>query len=138
MPVRTIVSIISAALGGICLIAGGALSLAGKGASQEVVWGVCLLTAQGFFVGFGLRELYLYLARDDKWGRTGAAVLCGILTGVGLPAAAIGNLLLVFADGPNAKLQLPAYALVLFGLGMSTTPGGLMYLSTSGPEAPRS
>jgi hypothetical protein len=130
MPARTIVCIISSVLGVIALVLGLILSIAiqEKGIGMATIFGLMLLTFNGVFTGFGLREFYGWLEQPERWGKTGAGVLAGILTGVFGVAALAGHFWLVLADGPNAHTRLPAGGLVLLGLGMSLATGGMMWM----------
>lgn len=136
MPARTIVSIISSILGVIALIVGLILSIVVRDAGVGIptIFGLVLLTFNGVFIGFGLRELYSFLDRPDIWGKTGTAVLCGILTGLFGVAALGGQFWLILSDGPNAHLRLPVGALLMYGLGLSVATGGMMWMINKPPD----
>ncbi|HLY74735.1 MAG TPA: hypothetical protein VKU80_11510 [Planctomycetota bacterium] len=137
MPARTIVCIISSILGVIALIVGLILSIVVKdvGLGMPTIFGLALLTFNGVFIGFGLREVYAFLERPDNWGKTGAGVLCGISTGLFGTAALGGQFWLILSDGPNAHLRLPVGGLLMYGLGLSVATGGLMWMVNKPPDA---
>ncbi len=136
MPPRTIVCIISTILGGIALIVGFILSMVVKdnGIGMPTIFGLMLLTFNAVFIGFGLRELYGYLERPNHWGKTGAGVLSGILTGLFGCAALAGHFWLILADGPHAHVRLPEGGLLLYGLGLSVATGGMMWMVNKPPD----
>lgn len=137
MPARTIVCIISSILGAITLVVGLVLSIVvkEKGIGMATIFGLTMLSFNGVFTGFGIRELYGFLEQPEKWGKTGTAVLCGLSTAIFGLAAYAGFFWLVLADGPNATKRLPEGALALFGVGMSVATGGMMFMINKPNEA---